>query len=259
MVSQSINEKVGFPVIVKPLDGVGCAGLSVVLGKNDVSGSMANIRKESTGKFFMAQQFVKGDSVSVSVLSTVEEPLPISLNKQDVSLWTPDSSSSYNGGTVPLDSSLKLEAFDLAKRVVESLRVLKGYVGIDLVLTESEAFVIEVNPRLTTSYVGVRKIVRFNPAEAILNSVLENRLPANQESVGYACFSKVKTPKPTIEALKTIYSIDEVVSPPFPVSTNDSACALLCSHRDTLEKAKIGLDEAKKRLLSKSIGGRQRW
>ena len=258
-VSQAINEKVGFPVVIKPLDGVGCAGLSLVLGKNDVSGAMAKIRKESSGKFFMTQQFIKGVPVSVSVVSTGEESLPISLNKQDVSLGTPDSASSYDGGIVPLDSSLKRKTFDLAKRIVESFRGLKGYVGVDLVLSESEAFVIEVNPRLTTSYVGVRKVVQSNPAEAVLNSVLEGRLPSNQESVGYACFSKVQTLKPTIEALKTTYDIDDVVSPPFPVSTDESACALLCSHRNTLENAKRGLDEAKKRLLGKSIGGRQRW
>ena len=258
-VSQSINEGVGFPAIIKPLDGVGCAGLSIVLGENNVSGAMAKIRKESAGKFFMTQQFIKGDSVSVSAISTGEEALPISLNKQHVSLGTPDSASSYDGGIVPFDSRLKREAFNLAKQVVESVGGLKGYVGVDLVLTESEAFVIEVNPRLTTSYVGVRKVVRFNPAEAILNLVLEGRLPSNQESVGYACFSKVKTSKPTIEALKPMYDVSEAVSPPFPVSTNDSACALLCSYDNTLEKAKRGLDEAKKRLLNKSIGGRQRW
>jgi predicted ATP-grasp superfamily ATP-dependent carboligase len=259
VVSQSINEEVGFPAVTKPLDGVGCAGLSIVLGKNDVPGAIAKIRKESAGKFFMAQQFIKGDSVSVSVISNGEESLPISLNKQDVSLGTPDSASSYNGGIVPFDSSLKRKAFELAKRVVESLRGAKGYVGVDLILGEAEAFVVEVNPRLTTSYMGMRKIAQFDPAEAMLNSALEGKLPHNHGSVGYACFSKVKAPKPTIEAVKQTYDIEEIVSPPFPISTDDSAWALFCSHSNTLENAKRELDEASKKLLGKSIGGGQRW
>ena len=258
-VSQSISERIGFPAVIKPLDGVGCAGLSLVLDKNDVAGAIAKAREESAGEFLLAQQFIKGVPVSVSVMSTDQEALPISLNKQDISLRMPNSASSYDGGTVPLDSSLKRKAFLVAKRVVESLHGLRGYVGVDLVLNQSKAFVIEVNPRLTTSYVGLRKVAPFNLAEAMLNSVLERKLPANQESVGYACFSKVKTPKPTTEALKQTYSVDEVVSPPFPISTDEFAYALLCSHHNTLAKAKWGLDEAKKNLLGKSTGGNQRW
>ena len=32
---------------------------------------------------------------------------------------------------------------------------LKGYVGIDMVLSDDECYVIEINPRLTTSYLGL--------------------------------------------------------------------------------------------------------
>jgi len=47
-----------------------------------------------------------------------------------------------------------------------------GYVGIDLVLGRdpngSEDFVIEVNPRLTTSYVGLRAAAQGNLADAMV-------------------------------------------------------------------------------------------
>ena len=48
-----------------------------------------------------------------------------------------------------------------------------GFVGVDLVLGRepdgSEDFVIEVNPRLTTSYVGLRAAARSNLAEVMVN------------------------------------------------------------------------------------------
>ena len=44
----------------------------------------------------------------------------------------------------------------MARRTCRGLPGLKGYVGVDVVLTDTDAFVIEVNPRLTTSYLGVR-------------------------------------------------------------------------------------------------------
>jgi predicted ATP-grasp superfamily ATP-dependent carboligase len=47
-----------------------------------------------------------------------------------------------------------------------------GYVGVDLVLGEADDgkddVVIEVNPRLTTSYVGLRRLVCGNLAAAML-------------------------------------------------------------------------------------------
>jgi predicted ATP-grasp superfamily ATP-dependent carboligase len=58
---------------------------------------------------------------------------------------------------------------------VECLPPTVGYVGIDLVLGPaadgSEDVVIEVNPRLTTSYVGLRRLLRNNLAEVMLHVV----------------------------------------------------------------------------------------
>ena len=85
--------------------------------------------------------------------------------------------SSYEGGVVPFDHPLKQEAFAVAEKVVESISGLRGYVGVDLVLTQDKPFVVDVNPRLTTSYVGLRKVAGFNVAEALVNAVLNGKLP----------------------------------------------------------------------------------
>jgi len=247
-IKQSICGSLGFPLVVKPVDGVGCAGLSVVNSEQQVAGAVAKILSESASKYFMAQKLVRGIAVSVSLLATDSEALPLSLNKQDVSLMPPEANSTYTGGQVPFDSLLKSEAFAAAEAVVKSFHGLKGYVGVDLVLTEKEAVVIEVNPRLTTSYVGLRKTAVFNLAQAIINAVVEHELPANNQSLGYAVFSKVSTPKPTAVALQKTYRLNEVVSPPFPVADDDAACAVVLSHGATLKEATAGFHEAKKRL-----------
>jgi predicted ATP-grasp superfamily ATP-dependent carboligase len=54
---------------------------------------------------------------------------------------------------------------------------LRGYVGVDVVLTRSEAVVIEVNPRLTTSYLGVRSAIEENVA-ALALAACAGKLPA---------------------------------------------------------------------------------
>jgi predicted ATP-grasp superfamily ATP-dependent carboligase len=71
---------------------------------------------------------------------------------------------SYHGGRTPLDHPLASEAQALAVRTCEALPGLRGYVGVDMVLTPRGAVVIEVNPRLTTAYLGVRAAVEGNVA-----------------------------------------------------------------------------------------------
>jgi predicted ATP-grasp superfamily ATP-dependent carboligase len=49
---------------------------------------------------------------------------------------------------------------------------LLGYAGVDLVLGDaadgSGDYAIEINPRLTTSYIGLRAAAGFNVAEAMV-------------------------------------------------------------------------------------------
>ena len=249
-VARAIGDGLGFPAVLKPVDGVSCSAVSVVNRENQVKSAVARIVKESSSEVFLAQEFVRGVPASVSVYSTGTEALPVSLNKQRVSLKTPESDSSYDGGEVPHDSPLKRKAFNVAKKIVESVRGLRGYVGIDMILTEEEPFIIEVNPRLTTSYVGLRTVSGFNPAQALVDSVLERKLPVDCETIGYGCFEKVETPKPRKTDLPRIYALDGVFSPPFPISNDDSGFALVVSHGNTLQEASSRLEKNKSRLLS---------
>jgi predicted ATP-grasp superfamily ATP-dependent carboligase len=68
----------------------------------------------------------------------------------------------------------------LARRATDSLPETLGYIGVDLMLGEdagsADDRIIEINPRLTTSYIGLRAAARTNLAMAILD-VAEGRDP----------------------------------------------------------------------------------
>jgi hypothetical protein len=109
--------------------------------------------------------------------------------------------------------------------------------------------VMEVNPRLTTSYIGLRKIVDFNPAQAIVDAAFGQKLPKDVQTQGYAFFSKVEVPQCS-QIISETYKMKEVTSPPFPIAGSESAYALLVTCSTSLKDAQSAFYIAQKRLLN---------
>jgi predicted ATP-grasp superfamily ATP-dependent carboligase len=232
------------------MDGVSCGGLSIVKENVQVEQAVAKVKAESAGNRFIIQEFIDGEAVSVSLLSAGGKALAISLNKQNVRVAVPEAVSSYEGGAVPFGHPLRQKAFEAAEKVVGSFSGLHGYVGVDLVLTEDEPFVVDINPRLTTSYVGLSRVAGFNVAEACSDASLRGKLPSKVETNGFVCFSKIETPKPKNSVFQKATQISEVVSPPFPLCDADKACSLVAGKGESIDVAALKLEEAKKRLLN---------
>ncbi len=69
-IKETIKKELGYPLIVKPADGVGCSGLSLVTEEIHLAGAVSKICAKSTSKRFIAQEFIRGEAASVSLLST---------------------------------------------------------------------------------------------------------------------------------------------------------------------------------------------
>jgi len=242
-------KELGYPLVFKPIDGVSCGGLSSIKDENDIAGAVKKVAQESTSKQFIVQKLISGKAASACVISTGDKALSVTLNRQFVTLASPDGESIYYGGAVPFDHVLEEKALKTAEKAVEAVSGLKGYVGVDLILSDEEPVVIEVNPRLTTSYVGLKRVVNFNPAETIIDAAVKRKLPTNVQTRGYAFVSKVETPSyPQIFA--ETYKLKNVVSPPFPIKGNKSAYALVATSSSSHGGAQSAFYRTKKRLLS---------
>ena len=207
----------------------------------------------------IVQKLIDGVAASVSLISTGNDALPLTLNRQIVTLSPPFSESRYEGGVVPLRHKLEEEALRVAQTTVKSLGGLKGYVGVDMVLSSNGPVVIDVNPRLTTSYVGLRRVVNINPARAIIDAILEQKLPRDVHVSGYAFFLKVRVPAPIPRALPRIYRLSEVFSPPFPIAGRRESYALIVSHSTTLRGAEMSLHKSRRNLLEVISRGGCAW
>ncbi len=243
-----IIRDLGYPLVIKPLIGVSCSGLSVVKNQSSLSDAIKKVSKESNNNHFFAQKLIKGVPVSVSVISTGANAASVSLNRQYVNLENPYHESRYIGGEAPFDHELEKEALTGAKRLVEAFNGLRGYVGVDMILTNEDAVILEVNPRLTTSYVGLRKIVNFNFAEAIINAIINRKLPKNIEKRGYTFFSKVEVPSRP-QFFSQTCQLKNIISPPFPVELENPPFALISATSSTNKGAHQKFYHAKKRLL----------
>jgi predicted ATP-grasp superfamily ATP-dependent carboligase len=77
----------------------------------------------------------------------------------------------YQGGCGPVAPAIQRRADILAARVLKSLPGnIGGFVGIDWIVADDPSMdcVIEINPRLTSSYIGVRQIVAENLTQRLV-------------------------------------------------------------------------------------------
>ncbi len=134
-------------------------------------------REEETLGDLLLQPWIPGIPASVALL--VGQNCYVCLPPAFQHLST-DGRFHYLGGSLPLPPALAQRASWLAERAVACVPGLRGYVGVDLVLGKTEAadWIIEINPRLTTSYIGLRALAETNLAEALLQTALKNRMPS---------------------------------------------------------------------------------
>ena len=149
-----------YPAVIKPVDGAGSQNTQVLASPHDTPSPYAWRRR--------LEQYKPGLAASVALLCGPAGRVPLVPCKQRLS---EDGRLRYLGGQLPLAAGLADRAVALAERALAALPDTSGYVGVDLVLGRDphgrEDFVIEVNPRLTTSYVGLRAATDTNLAEAM--------------------------------------------------------------------------------------------
>jgi predicted ATP-grasp superfamily ATP-dependent carboligase len=162
------------PVVLKPRFGAGSQATFRVDRAADLPACAAAARAEGETGALLVQARAEGTAVSVAFLVGPGGLWPLPPAWQHLSN---DGRYRYLGGRLPLPPALAERAVHLGRQAIEAVPGLRGYVGVDLVLGAPDQ-VIEINPRLTTSYVGLRQLARANLAEAMLAAVQGRPLPA---------------------------------------------------------------------------------
>ncbi|MGH8509465.1 MAG: ATP-grasp domain-containing protein [Gammaproteobacteria bacterium] len=154
--------------VIKPDDGAGCEETYYFRHAEDVISSGRWVNGS------IVQPYVPGIPASLSVLCYDGSHTLLACNAQRI--WIRDHRLVYSGVAVNALAHCRHEFEELVKRILDAVPGLRGYIGIDLVIAKSGPVIMEINPRLTEAYVGLRQSLGFNPAALVVDACM--RIPA---------------------------------------------------------------------------------
>ena len=161
--------KLKMPAIIKPMySGGGVFNIRI-----DTESDMKKILFESLGNIYpftedklIAQEYVAGIPVSVSVIATKEKAVAIAINEQLTGIPSlTENPFAYCGNITPFDTSYDWEIKRVAEELVLGLGII-GSVGVDLIISEYGPVIIEVNARVQGSLDTVEMFTGINILDA---------------------------------------------------------------------------------------------
>lgn len=161
-------------VVVKPRFGAG--GESLRICRNGKK-AMTYIDEQEK---WLVQPYIRGEHRSLSLLCWQGQAKILTCNIQQFS-GLPEPRLSRCIVNAFLATS---ELISLSEQIAKAFPELSGYVGVDYIETENGCVIVEINPRLTTSYIGLAKALRQNPAQLCIDTIINETMPDNIENTG---------------------------------------------------------------------------
>lgn len=161
---RSALRRLEWPRVLKLRLGAGSQSMQLVTSPDEWERAISLFDGSSRETEAIVQPYVPGTSLSVGVIIDRNQRghrLPVADQCID-----PSRGFAYEGGRIP--SSRWCGSLDrLLDAVLPTIPGLFGYLGIDVLIPDAAPetpLLVEINPRLTTSYTGYRQLCRDNLA-----------------------------------------------------------------------------------------------
>jgi hypothetical protein len=146
--------------------------------KEDIDPAINKMIASGSGPLVI-QPYHVGIPISISALISPENNSMTFMPACSQSIRFKGNLLEYDGGTCPHEHRLQQRAINLLIKAISGIAGLCGWIGIDMIignnLEDSQDVVVEINPRLTTSYIGIRHIVKENLMKCWINKTYGNR------------------------------------------------------------------------------------
>lgn len=149
--ADGLPKKFPYPAVLKPIDGAGSVDTFWIADPESLPAVALEL------PVGLLQPFHDGVPMSASFLVTENQHAwLIALGRMRIAIR--ESRFVYEGGMLPI---LCPQAVSILRRAVESVPGLRGFVGVDYLWSPDrrEVNVLEINPRVTTSFVGLRRLL----------------------------------------------------------------------------------------------------
>jgi len=144
--------------MIKPIDGVGCEDSYVIDSRQDFE----RIAEQKSS--YIIQPHLQGAKTSLSCLFKQGRGWLVCANLQRFEF----TNQQYHLADIVVNHHPDPAPYQqLIDKIAHAFPELWGYVGIDLI-ENGQIWVLEINPRLTTSFVGIYNALGVNVAEVVL-------------------------------------------------------------------------------------------
>jgi predicted ATP-grasp superfamily ATP-dependent carboligase len=154
--------------LAKPNDGAGCNDTACFNNADDLEDWIEQHDKQLT---HVIQAYQPGEAASISCVIKKGKARLLSCNTQIIEI---NNHMLSLKGCIVNGMREYWQQFEIvANQIAKAFPDLAGYVGIDVIVDNDEIIVVEINPRLTTSYASLREATGANPAELIINTLTQ--------------------------------------------------------------------------------------
>lgn len=241
----------GYPLIIKPIDGCGCKGLTKATNADGLRFGLQSAHSVTNMENCIVQEFIPGVPISVSIIAKNKKAYPISINHQNLRLDSKNYSGNYLGGEIPFSiPEYHDEIIEASLKLVKEMN-LQGCVGVDLIAGEEGVFVIEVNPRITVPFIALKEIASQNIAQILIDLIEHDKEVPEITFKGFVTFSKVSIPSSVSKKARfeRVTGIDGVQAPPLSIGNNSHTYSLIMGFGSTMVQARKDFQKVKNEVL----------
>lgn len=155
------------PWVLKPLNAEGCEQTYLIKNREELQDLKLSLDDKAE---YIIQPYIVGQTLSLSCLFKNGRAWLICCNRQK--MLVQKGLFSLQACEVNVSDEHNIIYQQLIDQIAQAITGLWGYVGIDIIQPESsEPIVLEINPRLTTSYAGISSSLGLNVAEQVINMI----------------------------------------------------------------------------------------